>query len=460
MRTQKKTGLIAAAAILLLVSSLRAGLPFDKSEFAARRAKLMEKIPDGIAVILGAQPVTGYYNYYQNNDFMYLCGVEVPDAVLVIDGVRKESLLFFTATERSLRNDGISTDILENPAETTGIGRVLPLEQFDMVLARLAALSKVIYTPFKPEELMREASLEKFRTLQRNQVLNLWDGRQTREGQFVRKLAEKFVGAEVRDASPLIWELRTLKSPAEIEAMRRSARIGVKAMTEIMKATRPGMHEYELAALLEYICKKEGAQDLAYYTVMSSGENHAYLHYHKYDRLLQDGDFLVVDAGPDVGYYDTDITISYPANGKFSSRQKEVYEAAKAVHEACLRVYRPGLTLEQARQEVDAILKQEGYDLTKDYFKRMRGGFGHYVGMAVHDVGGGPAVLQPGMVFANEPLVIYPQENLGVRVEDTVLITETGCENLTAGIPRAVKDIEDLMKKSGIPQVLKKAGLY
>ncbi len=170
--------------------------------------------------------------------------------------------------------------------------------------------------------------------------------------------------------------------------------------------------------------------------------------------------WLVIQVKMGIKCYDTDITISYPANGKFSSRQKEVYEAAKAVHEACLKVYRPGLTLEQARQEVDAILKQEGYDLTKDYFKRMRGGFGHYVGMAVHDVGGGPAVLQAGMVFANEPLVIYPQENLGVRVEDTVLITETGCENLAAGIPREVKDIEDLMKKSGIPQVLKKAGLY
>jgi Xaa-Pro aminopeptidase len=460
MRTLKRTGLVTAAAIFFLVSWLQAGLPFDKSEFAARRAKLMEKIPDGIAVILGAQPVTGYYNYYQGNDFMYLCGVEVPDAILVIDGVRKESLLFFTATERSLRNEGMSTDILESPVETTGVDRVLTREQFDMALARLAALNKVIYTSFKPEELMREASLEKFRTLQRNQVLNFWDGRQTREGQFARKLGEKFVGAEVRDCSALIWELRTIKSPAEIEAMRRAARIGVKAMTGIMKATRLGMYEYELAALLEYICKKEGAQDLAYYTVISSGENHPYVHYHKYDRLLKDGDFLVVDAGPDVGYYDTDITISYPANGKFSPRQKEVYEAAKAVHEACLKVYRPGLTLEQARQEVDAILKQQGYDLTKDYFKRMRGGFGHYVGMAVHDVGGGPAVLQPGMVFANEPLVIYPQENLGVRVEDTILITETGCENLTAGIPREVKDIEDLMKKSGIPQALKKAGLY
>jgi Xaa-Pro aminopeptidase len=460
MKTMTRNGLVAIATILLLGSSLQAGLLFDKSEYASRRAKLMEKIPDGIAIILGAKPITSYYSYYQNNDFMYLCGVEVPDAVLVIDGIRKESLLFFTATERSLRNEGISIDLLKNPQEVTGIERILPIEQLNVTLAALASQNKVVYTPFKPEELMREASQEKFWTLLRNQVLNLWDGRQTREGQFVKRLGEKFLGIEVRDCSPLIWELRTIKSPAEIEIMRRAARVGVKALTETMKATRPGLYEYELAALLEYVCKKEGAQDLAYYTVMSSGENHPYVHYHKYDRLLKDGDFLVVDAGPDVGYYDTDITISYPANGKFTPRQKEVYEAAKAVHEACLKVYRPGLTSEQARQEVDEILRQKGYDLTKDYFKTMRGGFGHYVGMAVHDVGGGPAVLKPGMVFANEPLVIYAQENLGVRVEDTILITETGSENLTAGIPREVKDIEALMKKDGIPQALKKAGLY
>ena len=117
-----------------------------------------------------------------------------------------------------------------------------------------------------------------------------------------------------------------------------------------------------------------------------------------------------------------------------------------------MKVYRPGLTAEQCRQEVDEILKKQGFDLTKDYFQRMRGGFGHYVGMATHDVGGGPQVLKPGMVFANEPLMFWPNENLGVRVEDTVLITETGCENLTAGIPRTVKDIEALMKKDGIPQ--------
>jgi Xaa-Pro aminopeptidase len=460
MKIDKKIGIAVLAAILILVSSLSAGLIFDKSEYAARRAKLMEKIPDGFAVILGAQPLTGFYNYFQNNDFMYLCGVEVPNAVLIIDGMRKESLLLFTATERSLRNEGLSVDILKNPAEVTGIEKIKPLEEFEATLTQLTSQSKVIYTPFKPEELRREVSLEKFWVLQQNQVLNPWDGRPTREAQFAKKLGEKYPGVKVSDCSPMIWEMRTIKSPAEIELLRKAARIGIKAFTEMMRATRPGMYEYEVAGVLEYVFKKEGAQDLSFNTIISSGENHPYVHYYRHDRLLKDGDFLVVDGGPTVGYYGVDISISYPANGTFSPRQKEVYEAAKAVHEACLKVYRPGLTTEQVRKEVDEILTKQGYDLTKDYFKRMRGGFGHYVGLAVHDVGGGPMVLKPGMVFANEPLMIYAAENLGVRVEDTVVVTETGCENLTAGIPREVKDIEELMKNPGIPQVLKKAGLY
>jgi len=242
--------------------------------------------------------------------------------------------------------------------------------------------------------------------------------------------------------------------------LRRAARIGVKAISEVMKATRPGMYEYELSALYNYIAEKEGAQDLAYYMIICSGENHPYVHYYKHDRLLKDGDFIVMDIGPDVNYYDTDITISYPVNGKFTARQKEIYEASKAVHDANVSVYRPGLTTEQVKNEVEEILKKQGFDLTKDTFKRMRGGFGHYVGLAVHDVGGGPAVLKPGMVFANEPMMIFPEENLGVRVEDTILITDSGCEVLSAGIPRTVKEIEAFMKKDGIPQALKKAKLY
>jgi Xaa-Pro aminopeptidase len=445
--------------VLLACSALSAALLFDKSEFAARRQKLMEKIPDGVAVIFGAQLSGNYYPYFQSNDFFYLTGVEIPNAVLVVDGLRKTCALFFTTTEAAARNEGINAELVKNPQDVTGIDQVLPYENFTRMMMFLGTWTKVIYTPFWPEELAREASAEKFRSLELNQVFNLWDQRPTREQQFVKLLRDKFPALDVRDCSSLIWELRAIKSPAEIAIMRRAGRIGVKAHTELMRATRPGMYEYELAAVFDYVNQKEGAQELAYGIIICSGENHPYVHYDKHDRLLRDGDILVVDAAPDLNYYDVDITTSFPANGKFTPRQKEVYEACLAVHEANLKVYRPGLTLEQCQKEVQEILAKQGFDLTKDYFKTMRGGFGHFVGMATHDVTGGPTVLKPGMVFANEPMVIYAAENLGVRVEDTVLITETGCENLTAGIPRTVKEIEDLMKKPGIPQVLKKAGL-
>jgi Xaa-Pro aminopeptidase len=443
----------------LLGSSVFAAV-FTPQEYAERRARLMEKIPDGVAIILGAKANVDYNEYYQNNDFIYFCGVEIPDAILIIDGQRKQSTIFYSISEREAQSLGISTDYVLKPKETTGIERILPREDFSGYLSGLTNGSRMFYTSFKSEELLRECSAEKFRSLQNSVTLDLWDGRPTRELQFVKQMKDRFPQIEIKDCSQLIWDLRTIKSAAEIEVMRKAARIAVKAHNELIKTTRPGMYEYELAALYEYMVKKEGAQDLAYYMIICSGENHPFLHYYKHDRLLEDGDFLVIDVGPDYGYYDIDITVSYPVNGRFTPRQKEVYEACNAVHEACLKVYRPGLTVQECRQEVNEILEKQGFDLTKDYFQRMRGGFGHYVGLAVHDVGGSPAVLKPGMVFANEPLVVFPEENLGVRVEDTILITEDGCENLTAGIPRTVEEIEAIMKKPGIVQILKETKIY
>lgn len=447
---------------ILFISSASLGGLFDRSEYSARRMKLMEKIPDGVAIILGAQSRVEYNEFYQNNDFIYFSGVEIPNAILIMDGKRKESTLFFTISERAARSEGISLDLVRNPKEVTGIENVYPMEQFSIYLSRLSLNTDVFYTSFKPEELMRECSRQKLNFLFRNMVLNEWDGRLTRELQFVKLLKEKFPNIKVKDCSEIIWSLRIIKSPAEIELMRKAARIGVKAHIELMKATRVGMHEYELAALYEYFCKKEGAQDLAYYTIICSAENHPYVHFHKHDRFLKDGDFLVVDVGPDYGYYDVDITISYPANGKFTPRQREIYKAANAVHRASMSLYRPGIARDEVREKVKVILKKQGLDLSKDIFKKrtMQGRFGHYVGMAVHDVGGGPNVLKAGMVFANEPYAVFPGENLGVRIEDTILITENGSENLTQGIPREIDEIEALMKKKGVIQVLKEAGLY
>lgn len=443
------------------------GLLFDKSEYAARRQKLMDKIPDGVAIVLGAQSPTSY-GFFQNNDFIYLSGVEIPGAVLIIDGRKKETNLFFTMSERAARGEGIRQDLIKNPKEVTGIEKVYPGEAFSSVLQWLASQVPVFYTSFKPEELARDISVEKFRSLYHDMVINDWDGRLTRELQFVRLLRERYPQVAVRDSTELIRDLRKIKSVSEIEVLRKAGRIAVKADIEVMKATRPGLYEYELSSLFEYLCKRAGCRDLAFETIISSAENHAYIHYSQHDRLLADGDFLVVDAGPRFDYYDIDVTVSYPANGKFTPRQREIYEACNEVSKACLSLYRPGITGFEVGEKARQILQAKGYDLGKDVFTRLRffkeGGLTHYVGLAVHDAAGkdlDPAEpLQPGMVFASDVYAVYPEENLGVRVENTVLIAENGCENLTPGLPRETSEIEALMKQKGVIQTLKEKGIY
>jgi Xaa-Pro aminopeptidase len=442
--------LIAVLLVLILASSaLAAGLLFDKSEYAARRQKLMARIPDGAAVFLGAVPQTGG-EFFQNNDFMYFSGVEAPHAAMIIDGRQKTTTLFLTLTEGAARNDGISLDLVKNGKEFTGVERVAPLEQFTSALARLASSGAVVYTSFKPEELAREASAEKFGSLQNSMTLNLWDGRLTRELQFVKNIRDRFLQASVKDCAPMIWEQRSIKSPAEIRHLRKVGKLGVEAHLAMMKATRVGAPEYEMSAAFEYAVKKAGARDLAYNVIISSAENHPYLHYYKHDRILADGDFIVVDAGPNLDYYVVDISASYPANGKFTPRQREIYEAAWAVQAACREIYKPGITAQDVQPLIEEILRKKGFDPSKEMFKirTMQVGISHNVGMAVHDVSpGGRAPLQPGQVFACDIYGVWPKENLGVRVEDTLVITETGCENLTPGLPRTVAEIEAFMKK-------------
>jgi Xaa-Pro aminopeptidase len=444
------------SATFLLVLSLGAAafeagpLMFDNSEFAARRAKLMDKIPDGAAILLGAWPALGFGEFAQNNDMMYFSGVEIPNAALIIDGKTRTSTLFFTMPERTALGEGLPLSLIRTPKEATGIEQVSPIEQFSSALSRLANRGHVLYTSFKPEELARECSAEKFGVLQNVMTLNPWDGRQTRELQFVENLRKNFPFATVKDAAPFIWELRSIKSPAEIEKLRRAGRLGVEAHKAMMKATRVGAPEYEMSAAFEYACKKAGARDLAYNVIISSAGNHPYLHYYRHDRVLKDGDFIVVDAGPTLDYYVVDISASYPANGKFTPRQREIYEAAWAIEEACRQVYRPGIEAGDVQPLVLEILKKKGFNTDKDLFKirTMQTGISHNVGLAVHDVSPGPrGPLRPGMVFACDIYAVFPGEDLGVRVEDTIVITETGCENLTPGMPRTIAEIEAFMKK-------------
>ena len=421
----------ALALILALASSLpAAGLRFEKAEYAARRARLLEKIPDGVAVIWGAQTPGNYYPTAQANDFNYLTGVELGNAVLLLDGASKTATLFLTATEDQARQEGVSADLVKNPRDFTGLDRVAPFESFSFVLAALAGRSKVLYTPFKPEELFREVSTEKFSIFQRDMTLNPWDGRLTRELQFVKILRERYPSLDVRDLLPAhlgtagdqIAGRDRASAPGRPDRRQGPYRddqdhpagdAGVRAVGRLELHLRerrgPGKRLRR-----HHLLRRE--PPLSSTTTSTTGCSRT---------------AIFSSSTPVPTWTTTTSTSRRPSRptGSFTPRQKEVYEASLAVHETSMKVYRPGLTAEQCRKEVDEILVKQGFDLNKDYFQRMRGGFGHYVGMATHDVGGEPQVLKPGMVFANEPLAVFAAENLGVRVEDTVLITETGCEN-------------------------------
>jgi len=447
--------------VLTVSAPAAAAGPFDKTEYAARRSRLMEKIPDGAAVFLGATTPADDYEFRQGHDFLYFTGVEIPDAFLIVDGLRKESVLFFTMDEKTADGEGIPLELIRSAAAYTGIERVLPAEQFGTYLATLSQRSRVLYTMFKPEELGRENSNEKFNALQKTMTLSPWDGRLTRELQFVRQLRDKFPQVDVRDCSAAVWNLRKIKSPAELEILRQAGRIGVKAHNALIQSTRPGVSEKALAAVFEFVSRKEGARDLAYSTIIMSGKNHAYGHYHKYDRVLKAGDFLILDAGPDYENYHIDISTSFPASGTFSPRQRELYEAALAVRDVCLANYRPGVTLRQVGEKVDAFIKEKGLERFAQQFRGIvrLGGYNHSIGLATHDVtgtfGGPDEVLAPGFVFACDIQLFSLPEEIGIRIEDTIAITEGGYENLSPGVPRTVAQIEALMKTGGLLQMLK-----
>jgi Xaa-Pro aminopeptidase len=420
----------------------------------------MDKIPDGVAIILGATTPAGDREFRQGHDFAYFTGVEIPDAYLVIDGTRRESVLFFTIGEDDAEGEGIPLDLVRNPKEITGIERILPAEQFGTFLAGLGQRSRIFYAMFKPEELGAENSNEKFNALQRTMTLNPWDGRLTRELQFVRNLREKFPQVDVRDCSALVWDLRKIKTPAEIEILQRAARIGVDAHNALIRSTRPGVTEKALEAVFEFVCRLEGAVDMAYSPILMSGKNHAFGHYHKYDRILKDGDIVILDAGPDYADYHVDISTTFPASGTFTPRQRELYEAALAVRDVCLANYRPGLTFRQVGAAVEAMLKDKGLNrFVQDFRGIIRyGGYNHMIGLATHDVTGtfaGPnEILVPGFVFACDIQLFRLEEQIGIRIEDTVAITEAGCENLSPGVPRTVAEIEALKKKASLLQIV------
>jgi Xaa-Pro aminopeptidase len=440
---------------------------FPPGEFAARRARIMETIGAGVAIIQGTTERPGEQAFRQNNQFFYLCGVVEPRAILVIDGRTKQSTVFMQPRNERREQRMLGPGLYPGPeaAAVTGLDAVRVREEFAATLSAIAAEGRPIYAPFRPE-VLGEASSSDPAALWRASKADPWDGRVSREEAFVAKLKAAALQSEVKDLDPLIDSLRLIKSPREIEIIREATRIAGLAIMEAMRDAQPGMHEYELQADAEFVFKKLGAYGPSYFALIATGTNTYYTHYHKNTAVLKDGDLVQIDYGPDYKYYQGDVTRVFPANGKFSSRQREHYGIALRLYQALLTSIKPRVTAQEILK--DAVAKMDAAMASflftdprikaaaAAYVERYRAskatGLGHGVGMEVHDVRGPnpPATLEPGMVFTIEPALLLEDERLGVRLEDMLVVTENGVENLSAFVPIEMAAIEALMAQKGL----------
>jgi Xaa-Pro aminopeptidase len=276
--------------------------------------------------------------------------------------------------------------------------------------------------------------------------------------------------AEVRDLTPILDELRILKSPREVALVRRASQLAGLGLLEAMRATRPGLYEYHLDAAARYVFLVNGARLDAYRSITAAGTANIWnAHYYRNDGPLKDGDLVLMDYAPDYRYYVSDIGRMWPVSGKFSPAQRELLQFVLEYRNAVLKRIRPGVTPDQILKEAKAAMEPV-FQKTKFskpiYEKAARtlvstggGVFSHPVGMAVHDVGTyrrGP--LQPGHVFSVDPQMWVREENLYLRYEDTVVVTATGVENFTDFLPSELNDIERMVRGDGILQKFPPSG--
>jgi Xaa-Pro aminopeptidase len=442
---------------------------FPPEEYAARRAKLIAQLGDGVAIVLGTPGPPGEMPFRQNSQFFYLTGVTEPRARLIVDGRAKTTTVFLQpANERRDRSMfGPALAPGADTARSLGVDAALPDTEFTAAIDTLAAARRIIYTPFAAEVLGSQSQGDPTRFWAAN-AADPWDGRGSRESAFVEKLKTAAPASEIRNLDPILNALRAVKSAREIAVIREATRITGLAIIEAMKDARPGMREYELQAGAEFVFKKHGAVGAAYFALIATGPNTYYTHYNRNTSVLQDGDLVQFDYAPDYKYYQSDVTRVFPANGRFTPRQREFYGIYLRLYQALMTSIevhkRPIDVIRTAVGKMDAIMAS--YPFTDERIRaaavkfvdgfrsrREARGLGHNVGLEVHDPGGLQAeTLEPGRVFTIEPQMRLEDEHLGIRLEDMILITDTGYENLSAFVPIEIADIEKTMAGRGLSE--------
>lgn len=428
-------------------------------EFLRRRQALLAQMAPASAALIFAAPeatrsADSEYPYRQNSDFWYFTGFNEPEAVLVLiksDDTHSHSVLFNRIRDKTAEIWFGRRLGQEAAPEKLGVDRALAFPEIGKHLYQLLNGLDAVYHAQGEYAYADEivfAALDKLRKGSRQNLT---------------------APATVTDWRPIVHEMRLFKSAEEIEVMRRAGEISALAHTRAMQTCKPGMFEYQLEGEIHHEFNRHGARFPSYTTIVGAGENGCILHYTENESVMRDGDLVLIDAGCEYMGYAGDITRTFPVNGKFSPAQREVYDIVLESLETALRLFRPGTSIQEVNGEVVrimvtglvklGILKGEVDTLVAENAHRpfFMHGLSHWLGLDVHDVGiygqDRSRILEPGMVLTVEPgLYIAPDADvpeayrgIGIRVEDDIVITENGNENLTASVVKKADDIEALM---------------
>jgi Xaa-Pro aminopeptidase len=476
MRTRSFCFLVAALMIFTQLSAQDVPLftsDFTPKEFADRRAKIYDAIgAKAVALLQGAPAPAGYVRFRQTNEFYYLCGIEVPHAYLMINGINRTTSLYLPHRNAGReRGEGkmLSAEDADLIKQLTGIDRVYGIDLLSEHLVRWSfGPLETVHIPFSPAEgaaISRDLGLR----VPSDAMADPWDQGLPRESRFMQLLQARYPQLTIKNLTPVMDQMRLIKSPAEIALIKKATRFSSLALMEAMRSTEPGIKEYELDGMAKYIYYRNGSQGDAYYSLIASGENALYPHYHEGKRTLKDGELLLMDYAPDYGYYMSDVTRMIPVNGTFNNTQKELYTFYLACYKAVLKNIKSGLTAQaiiiKAVAEMEQILQNSRFSkqiytnaantFVESYrreAKDPKASLGHWVGMATHDVGADEGTLKAGMVFTIEPELRVPEEKIYIRLEDMIIITETGADIITSYVPMEIADIEALMKEEGMLQ--------
>ena len=415
------------------------------AEIAARRAGVLQRIgPDACALVAGALAEPGLDRFRQDREFLYLTGIDDADAYLLLSGRDRTARLFLPAdcARAPLREHCLRAADAERVKALTGVDEVCDLAELGRHLGSVGKLYMML-----PGARAAEAE----------------PGSEWRRGPSARELLHERVracapDAEFADLAPVVGKLRIVKSARELELMREAGRLSALAVTEAMRATRPGRTEFHLDAIARFVFRANGASGDGYPSIIATGENIWHNHYNQNSDELRDGDLVLMDCAPDFHHYTSDIGRMWPVGGRYSQWQRVLYGFVVEYHKTLLAAIRPGVTadaiLAEAAEKMRGVIDSTVW--TKSTYKRAalamlerKGLLSHPVGLAVHDLGTyreGP--LQPGTVFSVDPEMWVPDERAYIRVEDTVEVTADGVSVMTEGAPLELDDVERTMREA------------